>query len=136
MQGTIEKILDKVAKTSGKKYISFLIDGQWYSYWKILPEDLMVDSKVDFDFTTTKSGDMEFKTVSSIKVIGQKDEGNIKDKFTPMGNMYAMCEEKLNGIIEQNALVNTQLKNLTLLVMEIVGKLQIDINKYKPSSEL
>lgn len=136
MKGTIERILDKVGKNSGKKYKSFLIDGKWYSYWKEMPENLMVSSVIDFEYDTRKVGDMTFATITSLKVEGQPSGGNVEDIMTPIGNLYAMCEEKLNGIIEQQALLQTQLANLTNLVMEIATKLGIDINSYKPASEV
>ena len=58
------------------------------------------------------------------------------DRFTPTGDLYAMCEEKLNGIVEQNMFIQKQNENLVSLLMEVAVKLQIDINKFKPASEV
>lgn len=62
--------------------------------------------------------------------------GSVDDSMTALGNLYGMCEEKLNGIIEQNALIQTQLASLTNLTMEIASKLQIDLVKYKSANEV
>ena len=57
------------------------------------------------------------------------------DEMKPLGNLYHMAEEKLNALIEQNALIQTKLDNTIDLLMKLAKKAEIDLDSFKPASQ-
>ena len=117
------------------------VDGLWYTVdfpaTRFLKNVIKGDD-VEVKFTEEKDekGKPHITYVKVTSIQPPLMVSSIDDRMTPIGDLYAMCEEKLNGLIEQNALIQTQLANLTNLTMEIAGKLQIDLVRYKPASEM
>jgi hypothetical protein len=59
--------------------------------------------------------------------------GTVDDRFSPIGDVYAKVDEYGKAILEQNAFIETQLKNQTDLLMRIAEKLGVDLGFQKAS---
>ena len=54
----------------------------------------------------------------------------------PLGNLYAMSEEKLNAIIEQQSILALAIKNNTDLIMQLAKHLKLNLDEIKTANTL
>jgi len=119
MKGKIEFRKDNKSK-SGKEYISYKIDGEWYSDWN--KSTAQAGDEVEFEYE--EKGD--FKNITSINVIGKEGSSpttQSEQKFTDYTKVHLAAIESVNTAIntaeippevkadlykEITAMVNTQ----------------------------
>jgi len=58
------------------------------------------------------------------------------DSMKPLGNLYAMSEEKLNAIIEQQSILALAIKNNTDLIMQLAKHLKLNLDEIKTANTL
>jgi len=58
------------------------------------------------------------------------------DPMKPLGNLYAMSEEKLNAIIEQQSILALAIKNNTDLIMQLAKHLKLNLDEIKTANTL
>jgi len=58
------------------------------------------------------------------------------DLMKPLGNLYAMSEEKLNAIIEQQSILALAIKNNTDLIMQLAKHLKLNLDEIKTANTL
>lgn len=106
--------------------------------------------KVKAILGTAKIGDLvslrelhvkNYWNVKGVKFIEEVISENARIKTldeyrNTLGNLYAMSEEKLNALIEQNANIQIQNANIIDLLMKIAKANNIELDTFKKATEI
>jgi hypothetical protein len=142
-EGEIERISElKTLGEAGKlKSIGILLKGD--TNWRNITEfseekikTILGDAKIGEHVRITTEEVRGFQNVKKVERVAQKPQTPEMDFMTPVGNLYAMCEEKLNAIMEQNAFYGLEIAILKDLTFKIAEKVGIDLSDFKKADEL
>jgi len=76
--GKVEKI--KKVKSNDSSYYKLKIDGETYSLWNHLPKSVGKGSKVKYDYQTREKDGKEFRNITRLEPVENKDKPDYTDK--------------------------------------------------------
>lgn len=118
-----------IVEAVSMKYRSVKADDVWYNVDESLDLE-SVQRGMEIEILEKEDrGEKRNALIKNWEIRGALPKDNSEDAYKPIGNLYAMCEEKLDALIEQNV-------NIIDLLMKIARKNGIELDEIKPASKI